>query len=39
MGSGLMLRKGNVMVDLDLRANGVSVEAAKKMAAEIGGNL
>ena len=35
MGSGLMLRKGDVMVHLDLRANGVSVEAAKKMAAEI----
>jgi hypothetical protein len=39
MGSGLMLRKGDVMVNLDMRANGVSVEAAKKMAAEIASHL
>ena len=39
MGSGLMLRKGDVMVNLDMRANGVSVEAAKKMAAQIADNL
>jgi hypothetical protein len=39
MGSGLMLRKGDVMVNLDMRTNGVSIEAAKKMAAEIAGNL
>jgi len=39
MGSGLMLRKGDVMVNLDLRTNGVSVEAAKKMAAEIASHL
>jgi len=39
MGSGLMLRKGDVMVNLDMRANGVSVDAGKKMAAEIASKL
>jgi zinc ribbon protein len=29
MGSGLLMRKGDVMVNLDLRVSGVSVEAAK----------
>jgi hypothetical protein len=38
-GSGLMMRKGDVMVNIDLRANGVSTDAAKKMATLIAGNL
>jgi hypothetical protein len=39
MGSGLMMRKGDVMVNIDLRTNGVSADAAKKMAAQIAGRL
>lgn len=39
MGTGLMMRKGDVMVNIDLRANGVSADAAKKMATEIASNL
>jgi hypothetical protein len=38
-GSGLMMCKGDVMVNIDLRANGVSTDAAKKMATVIAGNL
>jgi hypothetical protein len=39
MGSGLLMRKGDVMVNLDLRVSGVSVEAAKTMAAKIADRL
>jgi hypothetical protein len=39
MGSGLMMRKGDVLVNMDLQAGGVSVEAAKKMAAKIADRL
>ncbi len=38
-GSGLMMRKGDVMVNIDLRVGGVSVEAAEKMASIIAGRL
>lgn len=38
-GSALMMRKGDVMVNLDLRTNGVSVDAAKKMASMIADRL
>ena len=38
-GSGLMMRKGDVMVNIDLRASGVSVDAAEKIAAKIGDRL
>ena len=37
--SGLMMRKGDVMVNIDLRASGVSVDAAEKIAAKIGDRL
>lgn len=39
MGSGLLMRKGDVMVNMDLRVSGVSVEAAKTMAAKIADRL
>jgi hypothetical protein len=39
MGSGLMMRKGDVLVNMDLQAGGVSVEAAKQMAAKIADRL
>jgi zinc-ribbon domain len=39
MGSGLLMRKGDVMVNMDLRVSGVSVEAAKTMAAKIADHL
>jgi hypothetical protein len=39
MGSGLLMRKGDVMVNLDLRVSGVSVDAAKTMAAKIADRL
>ena len=39
MGSGLLMRKGDVMVNMDLRVSGVSVDAAKTMAAKIADNL
>ncbi len=39
MGSGLMMRKGDVMVHIDLRVSGVSAEAAKKMATQIADHL
>jgi len=38
-GSGLMMRKGDVMVNIDLRASGVSVDAAEKIAAKIANRL
>lgn len=38
-GSGLVMRKGDVMVHMDLRVSGISPEAAKKMAATIAGRL
>ena len=38
-GSGFMMRKGDVMVNLDLRASGVSVSAAEKIAARIADRL
>jgi hypothetical protein len=38
-GSGFMMRKGDVMVNMDLRAGGVSVDAAEKIAAKIASRL
>ncbi len=38
-GSGLMMRKGDVLVNIDLRVGGVSIEAAEKMARTIAGRL
>lgn len=38
-GSGLMMRKGDVLVSIDLRVNGVSTDAAKKIASKIADNL
>lgn len=38
-GSGLMMRKGDVMVNIDLRVGGVSVDAAEQMARTIAGRL
>lgn len=37
--SSLMMRKGDVMVSIDLRESGVSADAAKKMASKIAGRL
>ncbi len=37
--SSLMMRKGDVMVNIDLRESGVSADAAKKMASKISGHL
>ena len=37
--SALMMRKGDVMVNIDLRESGVSADAAKKMARIIAGRL
>jgi hypothetical protein len=39
MGSTLMMRKGDVMVHMDLRASGVSTDAATKMARIIAGRF
>jgi hypothetical protein len=39
MGSTLMMRKGDVMVHMDLRVSGVSTDAATKMARIIAGRL
>jgi hypothetical protein len=39
MGSGLMMRKGDVMVNIDMRTGGLSVNAAKTMAEKIAGRL
>jgi hypothetical protein len=38
-GSGLMMRKGDVMVNMDLRVSGVSVDAAEKIASKIADRL
>jgi hypothetical protein len=38
-GSGFMMRKGDVLVNMDLRASGISVEAAEKIAAKIADRL
>ena len=38
-GSGLMMRKGDVMINIDLRLGGVSVDQAEKMARTIAGRL
>jgi len=37
--SSLMMRKGDVLVQIDLRENGISAEAAKNMARKIAGRL
>jgi hypothetical protein len=39
MGSGLMMRKGDVMVNIDLRTAGLNAEGAKKIAAKIADRL
>jgi hypothetical protein len=39
MGSTLMMRKGDVLVNMDLRASGVSADAAEKMARMIADHL
>ena len=38
-GSGVMMRKGDVLVNIDLRATGVSADAAEKIAAKIADRL
>jgi hypothetical protein len=38
-GSGFMMRKGDVMVNIDLRATGISADAAEKIAAKIADRL
>lgn len=38
-GSGFMMRKGDVMVSIDLRVNGVSVQQAEAMARTIASHL
>lgn len=38
-GSAFMMRKGDVMVNIDLRSSGVSVEAAQQMAGKIASHL
>lgn len=37
--SALMMRKGDVMVNIDLREAGINADAAKKMAGKIAGRL
>ena len=39
MGSMLMMRKGDVMVQIDLRTAGLNAEAGKKIAATIASRL
>jgi hypothetical protein len=39
MGSGLMMRKSDVMVNIDLRLAGNDADAAKKIGAKIAGRL
>ena len=39
MGSGLLMRKGDVLVQFDMRVNGISVDAAESMARTIAGRL
>jgi hypothetical protein len=38
-GSAFMMRKGDVMVNIDLRASSVSLDAAEKIAAKIASRL
>jgi hypothetical protein len=38
-GSAFMMRKGDVMVNIDLRASGVNLDAAEKIAAKIATRL
>ena len=38
-GSGLMMRKGDVLVNVDMRAGGLNADAAKAMARKIAGRL
>jgi zinc-ribbon domain len=38
-GSGFMMRKGDVLVNIDLRATGISADAAEKIAAKIADRL
>lgn len=38
-GSALLMRKGDVMVEIDMRAAGLNADAAKAMAAKIAGRL
>ena len=38
-GSAFMMRKGDVMVNIDLRASGVSLDAAEKITAKIASRL
>jgi zinc-ribbon domain len=38
-GSALMMRKGDVLVNIDLRTSGVSADAAEKIAAKIADRL
>jgi len=37
--SALMMRKGDVMVNIDLRTSGISADAAQKMARTIADRL
>ena len=39
MGSALMMRKGDVMVNIDLREGGLNAEGAKQIAKKIAGRL
>jgi hypothetical protein len=39
MGSGLLLRKGDVMVHIDMRVAGLNADAAKAMAVKIADHL
>jgi hypothetical protein len=39
MGSALMMRKGDVMVNIDLREGGLNADAAKQIARKIAGRL
>ena len=39
MNSALLLRKGDVMVNIDMRTGGLNAQAAKAMASKIAGNL
>ena len=39
MGSGLLMRKGDVMVHMDLRVSNIKPEAAENMAGKIAGRL
>jgi hypothetical protein len=39
MGSAVMMRKGDVMVNIDLRQGGLNAEGAKQLARKIAGRL